>query len=194
MIITISISDLLSQSAEASRQQAVNLRQRLSELHEQLGIRFPVYVMVTKADLLKGFRAWFADYDKAQRDQIWGFTLPWEQTKHADYDLMGNFQQEFSLLQQRLDAGLPETMLKEHDAKTRAEAYLFPQEFAALRPLLADYLSTVFARSNFETEFSPRGIYFASGTQEGMPFDRVMGELNRALSLPEGGKARAGIR
>lgn len=106
MIITISISDLLSQSAEASRQQAVNLRQRLSELHEQLGIRFPVYVMVTKADLLKGFRAWFADYDKAQRDQIWGFTLPWEQTKHADYDLMGNFQQEFSLLQQRLDAGL----------------------------------------------------------------------------------------
>lgn len=186
VIITISISDLLSQSAEASRQQAVNLRQRLSELHEQLGIRFPVYVMVTKADLLKGFRAWFADYDKAQRDQIWGFTLPWEQTKHADYDLMGNFQQEFSLLQQRLDAGLPETMLKEHDAKTRAEAYLFPQEFAALRPLLADYLSTVFARSNFETEFSPRGIYFASGTQEGMPFDRVMGELNRALSLPEG--------
>ena len=113
----------------------------------------------------------------------------WEQTKHADYDLMGNFQQEFSLLQQRLDAGLPETMLKEHDAKTRAEAYLFPQEFAALRPLLADYLSTVFARSNFETEFSPRGIYFASGTQEGMPFDRVMGELNRALSLPEGGEA-----
>ncbi|KAA1349606.1 type VI secretion system membrane subunit TssM, partial [Escherichia coli] len=98
VIITISISDLLSQSAEASRQQAVNLRQRLSELHEQLGIRFPVYVMVTKADLLKGFRAWFADYDKAQRDQIWGFTLPWEQTKHADYDLMGNLQQEFSLL------------------------------------------------------------------------------------------------
>jgi type VI protein secretion system component VasK len=194
VIITISISDLLTQSAEASRQQAVNLRQRLSELHEQLGIRFPVYVMVTKADLLKGFRAWFADYDKAQRDQIWGFTLPWEQTKHADYDLMGNFQQEFSLLQQRLDAGLPETMLKEHDAKTRAEAYLFPQEFAALRPLLADYLSTVFARSNFETEFSPRGIYFASGTQEGMPFDRVMGELNRALSLPEGERAITGIR
>lgn len=186
VIITISISDLLTLSPEVSRQQAVNLRQRLSELHEQLGIRFPVYVMVTKADLLKGFRAWFADYDKAQRDQIWGFTLPWEQSKHADYDLMGNFRQEFSLLQQRLDAGLPETLLQEHDVKVRAEAYLFPQEFAALRPLLADYLSTVFARSHFETEFSPRGIYFASGTQEGMPFDRVMSELNRALSLPEG--------
>lgn len=186
VIVTISISDLLTQSAEASHQQAVNLRQRLAELHEQLAIRFPVYVIVTKVDLLKGFRAWFTGYDKTQRDQIWGFTLPWEQTRHADYDLMGNFQREFTLLQQRLDAGLPETMLQEHDIQTRAEAYLFPQEFAALRPLLAEYLSTVFARSNFETEFSPRGIYFASGTQEGMPFDRVMGELSRALSLPTG--------
>ena len=186
VVVTISVSDLLTQSPEASRQQAVNLRQRLSELHEQLGIRFPVYVLVTKADLLKGFRAWFADYDKAQRDQIWGFTFPWEQAKLAGFDLMGNFHQEFSQLQQRLDAGLGDTMLQEHDAKARAEAWLFPQEFAALRPLLADYLSTVFARSNFETEFSPRGIYFASGTQEGLPFDRVMGELNRSLSLPQG--------
>lgn len=186
VVVTISISDLLTQSPEASRQQAVNLRQRLSELHEQLGIRFPVYVLVTKADLLKGFRAWFADYDKAQRDQIWGFTFPWEQAKLAGFDLMGNFHREFSQLQQRLDAGLGDTMLQEHDAKARAEAWLFPQEFAALRPLLADYLSTVFARSNFETEFSPRGIYFASGTQEGLPFDRVMGELNRSLSLPQG--------
>lgn len=77
-------------------------------------------------------------------------------------------------------------MLRESDPQARAECFLFPQEFAALRPLLSDYLDTIFARSNFETEFSPRGIYFASGTQEGLPFDRVMGELNRALSLPQG--------
>ncbi len=78
-------------------------------------------------------------------------------------------------------------MLQEHDAKTRAEARLFPQEFAALRPLLADYLSTVFLPAlTLKPSFSPRGIYFASGTREGLPFDRVMGELNRALSLPQG--------
>ncbi|QTF07926.1 type VI secretion system membrane subunit TssM [Brenneria izadpanahii] len=184
VIITISVSDLLTQSLEASQQQALNLRQRLQELHEQLGIRFPVYVLVTKADLLKGFRSYFASFDKTQRDQIWGFTFPWERSKQADFDFMGAFMQEFSLLQQRLDAGLPDNLLQERDTKTRAEMFLFPQEFAALRPLLTDYLNTVFARSNFETEFSPRGIYLASGTQEGLPFDRVMGELNRALSLP----------
>ncbi|KYP88537.1 type VI secretion system protein ImpL [bacteria symbiont BFo1 of Frankliniella occidentalis] len=185
VIVTVSISDLLTQSAEASQQQAVALRQRLMELHEQLGIRFPVYVLVTKADLLKGFRAYFAKFDKAQREQIWGFTFPWDKARLADFDLMAAFTQEFALLQQRLEAGLPDTLLQESDAKARAESFLFPQEFAALRPLLADYLDTVFARSNFETQFSPRGIYFASGTQEGLPFDRVMGELNRAMQLPQ---------
>ena len=185
VIVTVSISDLLTQSAEASQQQAVALRQRLMELHEQLGIRFPVYVLVTKADLLKGFRAYFAKFDKAQREQIWGFTFPWDKARLADFDLMSAFTQEFALLQQRLDAGLPDTLLQESDAQARAESFLFPQEFAALRPLLADYLGTAFARSNFETQFSPRGIYFASGTQEGLPFDRVMGELNRAMQLPQ---------
>jgi type VI secretion system protein ImpL len=190
VIITISISDLLTQTPQEAQQQALNLRQRLMELHEQLGIRFPVYVLVTKADLLKGFRPWFSRLDKVQREQIWGFTFPWEQAKLADFDLIGAFTQEYALLQQRLDAGMADTLIMESDAQARAESYLFPQEFAALRPLLTDYLSTVFARSNFETQFAPRGIYFTSGTQEGLPFDRVMGELSRALHLPRNGAER----
>ncbi|WP_336700648.1 type VI secretion system membrane subunit TssM [Pantoea dispersa] len=184
VIVTLSVSDLLTQSPEALRNQAIALRQRLMELHDRLGIRFPVYVLVTKTDLLKGFRSYFAALDKTQREQIWGFTFPWAQASTAEFELNSQFQQEYSLLQQRLDAGLADTLLAESDAQARAESYLFPQEFAALRPLLAEALDTLFARSDFETQFAPRGIYFASGTQEGLPFDRVMGELSRALHLP----------
>ncbi|MEQ9885871.1 type VI secretion system membrane subunit TssM [Pectobacterium zantedeschiae] len=184
VIVTLSVSDLLTQSPEAMRNQAIALRQRLMELHDRLGIRFPVYVLVTKTDLLKGFRSYFGSLDKAQREQIWGFTFPWAQASTTDFELNIQFQKEYSLLQQRLDAGLADTLLAESDAQARAEVYLFPQEFAALRPLLADALDTLFARSDFETQFAPRGIYFASGTQEGLPFDRVMGELSRALHLP----------
>ena len=184
VIVTLSVADLLSQTPEALRNQALTLRQRLMELHDRLGIRFPVYVLVTKADLLKGFRSYFAGLDKTQREQIWGFTFPWAQASTADFELSSQFQQEYWLLQQRLDAGLADTLLAESDAQSRADSYLFPQEFAALRPLLAEALETLFARSDFETQFAPRGIYFASGTQEGLPFDRVMGELTRALHLP----------
>ncbi|EMH4029596.1 ImcF domain-containing protein [Klebsiella oxytoca] len=184
VMVTISVADLLSDSAEARAAQASALRKRLIELHEQLGIHFPVYVLVTKTDLLNGFMAYFGSFDKAQRDQIWGFTFPYERSRQPDFNLNAAFEQQYALLQQRLDAALPDTLLMEHDARQRAESYLFPQEFAALRPLLGQYLEQVFATSSFETRFSPRGIYFTSGTQEGLPFDRVMGELNRYLQLP----------
>jgi len=187
VMVTVSVADLLSDSAEARAAQASALRKRLIELHEQLGIHFPVYVLVTKTDLLNGFMAYFNGFDKAQRDQIWGFTFPYEQSRQVDFNLNATFEQQYALLQQRLDAALPDTLLVEHDARQRAESYLFPQEFAALRPLLGQYLEQVFATSSFETRFTPRGIYFTSGTQEGLPFDRVMGELNRYLQLPSAG-------
>ena len=97
VIVTLSVADLLSQSPDAMRNQAMALRQRLMELHDQLGIRFPVYVLVTKADLLKGFRSYFASLDKTQREQIWGFTFPWAKASTADFELSSQFQQEYAL-------------------------------------------------------------------------------------------------
>jgi type VI protein secretion system component VasK len=40
---------------------------------------------------------------------------------------MGRFTQEYALLQQRLDAALPDILLHESDPKARAESYLFPR-------------------------------------------------------------------
>lgn len=82
-------------------------------------------------------------------------------------------------------ADLSEKMAQEGDLTLRAECFQFPQEFSALRPLLAEYLDTVFSSENNETPWSARGLFFTSGTQEGLPFDRVMGELSRKLQLPQ---------
>ena len=180
-IITISVSDLLSEPEEARHQQATSLRKRLLELREQLAIPFPVYVLVTKTDLLKGFTSSFSAMNKAQRDQIWGFTWPWQQPIH---DLSEEFEYQFNRLHRRLEAGLSDLMISEHDALKRAEMYLFPQEFLTLKPLLQHYLSVVFAVTGYETTLVPRGVYFTSGTREGLPFDRVMGQMSRALGLP----------
>ncbi|WP_380180323.1 type VI secretion system membrane subunit TssM [Kalamiella sp. sgz302252] len=182
-IITVSIADLLSQTPEQRHQQANALRLRLLELYEELNIRFPIYVLVTKADLLRGFSAYFDSLDKAGRSQIWGFTFPWAELNSERFDLQTAFDQQFGQLQQRLNSGLIDVLPGERDSKARGESYLFPQEFASLRLRLSDYLQQIFSRSGFSVALAPRGIYFASGTQEGEPFDKVMGELNRALQI-----------
>ncbi|MDC9596160.1 type VI secretion system membrane subunit TssM [Xenorhabdus anantnagensis] len=185
VIITISVEDLLNPSTEKRDQQAYILRRRLSELHEQLKIQLPIYVMITKTDLLKGFSAYFSHFDKKSREQIWGFNFPWDKwDKKIDFDLYEIFVQQYSQLQQRLDAELPTILLNGHNSRQCAESYLFPQEFATLHPLIAQYLEIVFAKSGFEIPYYPRGLYFTSGTQEGIPFDNVMEKLNHSFQLP----------
>lgn len=185
VIMTISVADLLSDSADVRHAQASALRQRMAELHQQTGIAFPVYIMVTKTDLLKGFMRYFSRLDKAQREQIWGFTFPWEPGRQNDRQLNAQFEQQFHLLTSRLMADLSGKMAQESDLTLRAECFQFPQEFSALRPLLAEYLDIVFSPDNNEPPWAARGLFFTSGTQEGLPFDRVMGELSRKLQLPQ---------
>jgi hypothetical protein len=74
-ILTISIADLpLADDAQRARH-AMALRKRLLELRNDLGIDFPVYVLVTKTDLLAGFNEYFGSLGRAERAQVWGFHL-----------------------------------------------------------------------------------------------------------------------
>jgi type VI secretion system protein ImpL len=71
VLLTLSASDLLTASPEQRIAHAATLRERIEELHEKLGIGFPIYVLVTKTDLLAGFMDFFADFDKDERSQVW---------------------------------------------------------------------------------------------------------------------------
>jgi len=187
VIMTISVADLLSDSAEARFEQANALRERLTELHQHTGIHFPVYIMLTKTDLLKGFMSYYGTLDKARRDAIWGFTFPWDAGKPNKQDWHPHFDLQFTQLAQKLQLQLADQMTHERDLNERAECFLFPQEFSSLRPLLSEYLDIVFSQRADTVAWNPRGLFFTSGTQEGLPFDRVMGELSRKLQLRQAG-------
>ncbi|MCK8349856.1 type VI secretion system protein, partial [Erwinia amylovora] len=62
--------------------------------------------------------------------------------------------------------------------------FQFPQEFNAHRPLLAEFLDIVFSTQQGEISWAARGLFYTSATQEGLPFDRIMGELSLRLQLP----------
>lgn len=185
VMMTISVADLLNDSAGVRHAQASALRSRMAELHQQTGIHFPVYVMVTKTDLLKGFMRYYSTLDKSRREQLWGFTFPWPAETEGENRLAGVFDRQFRQLSSRLMANLSEKMAQEADLTLRAECFQFPQEFNALRPLLAEFLDIVFSTQRGEVFWQARGLFFTSATQEGLPFDRVMGELSRQLQLPQ---------
>ena len=72
VLVAISIQDLLFQSEQEREQHAQIIRTRIDELMQKLEIRFPVYLVLTKSDLISGFSEFFEDLSKEDREQVWG--------------------------------------------------------------------------------------------------------------------------
>ncbi|MGA8054021.1 MAG: type VI secretion system membrane subunit TssM [Burkholderiales bacterium] len=182
VLMTVSVADLLTQPPGQREVQAEAIRRRILELHEHLRVRLPIYVLVTKADLLAGFMEFFGEIGKAERAQVWGTTFPLEERPDTPPPLAA-FDTEFGALAKRLNARVIDRMQDERDPRRRALVYGFPQQFSALGEPLRDLLERIFADSRFAQAGLLRGVYFTSGTQEGTPLDRVLGSLGRTLGL-----------
>lgn len=176
VLVTLSVQELLS-STEAERSQLAHaIGRRLAELCEELALRFPVYVLVTKTDLLAGFSEFFGPMSREERAQVLGFTFPYVEGT-VQPDPLAIFGEEFDLVARQVDRLLPQRLAAEPDLARRGLLYALPQQFVGLRDVVRDTLAQVFASTQFKEKPLLRGVYFTSGTQEGMPFDRVMSSL-----------------
>lgn len=180
VLLTVSLGDLLSQDADGAERHAAALRARVQELYTQLNVRLPVYVLVTKSDLIAGFNEFFSDFGKEARDQVWGVTFP---QQGESTGVLKGLPAELSRLRERVLGLLPVRLRDERDLVRRGAIAAFDQQLANANRLLADFLGKVFAPSGFDHALMLRGVYFTSGTQEGSPIDRVMSSLGAAFGL-----------
>ncbi len=182
IVLTVNVQDLLQQAPAERKDHAARLRARVQELHAKLGVRPPVYVLVTKCDLIAGFNETFDSLGQEQRDQVWGFTFPY--APQSREPALRDFPSEFSALEKRLRERLLAQMQAERDPLRRAAIFAFPQQFAGLKGLLGGFLEQVFGGSGaLDQGGLLRGVYFTSGTQEGTPIDRVLGTLARTFGV-----------
>ena len=182
VLLTVNIQDLLQQTPPERKEHAAKLRARMQELTEKLGVRAPVYVLVTKADLIAGFNEMFEDLGKEERNQVWGFSFPY--APDSSDDPLTQFGSEFAALEKRVRDRVMDRMNAEHEVLKRAAIFNFPQQFSGIRGLLGGFLEQVFGGGgSLEERPLLRGVYFTSGTQEGTPIDRVMGTLARTFGV-----------
>lgn len=201
VIVALNAFELLTMTEAERSEQAARVRDRLSELRQQLGIRFPVYVIVTKLDLLRGFGEYFQSLTSEGRTQTWGFTLPHQDLKSVKRlgaaDIAGNREAlreqvgtELALLKDRLATGLRARLNEEFDAERRRRLFALPQELAGLAVPLVQMVDEVFLDSRFDNtqlHNTLRGVYFTSGAQAevDLPADphTLMQRLLRSLGL-----------
>ncbi|MGF1625430.1 MAG: type VI secretion system membrane subunit TssM [Alphaproteobacteria bacterium] len=176
VFIVIAINEVMAMDDAARAEHARIIRTRINELHERLRQRFPIYVLLTKCDLVAGFIEFFDELGGEERQQVWGMTFPLDGDRNVEGTAAG-FSREFDLLVDRLNQRLVDRMHREVDIERRSLVYGFPAQMGSLRDLLQEFLDAVFRPSQFEERPMLRGVYFTSGTQEGTPIDRLMGAL-----------------
>jgi type VI secretion system protein ImpL len=195
VIVAISASDLMALDEREREHHVAAIRERLDEIGRNLRIKVPVYVLVTKCDLIAGFAEFFEDLGQEARAQVWGTTFPIESSESGN--AAESFDAEFDNLIERLQQRLFSRMENERDTRRRVSILGFPQQVATLKPLLGDLLKGAFTGSGFDSRILLRGVYFTSGTQEGTPVDRMLGAIGRtfgftsAVAAPPAGRGKA---
>ncbi len=176
VILAISLADLMADGDQAAR--IAEIRSRLQEIHDVLKVRFPVYVLFTKADLVSGFMEYFGGFDEARRRKVWGATF---QTAERGLNMVGEAPAEFDTLVKRLTAEMSERLQAETDPVARIAIFGFAAQFGALKGRIVHFLDGVFEPTRKQLNAPLRGLYFSSGTQEGTPIDQLLGSIGRSF-------------
>lgn len=177
-ILAISLAEIAGQTQTERNDHAQAIRQRIQELKVHLGVNVPVYVMLTKADLLAGFEETFDDLNKEEREQVFGFTFDIN-NNYNENGAIADFNRYFVELIKETEARVLKRLQQERDPERKALIFNFPRQLRMAQKGIDDFLKEVFLQNRYEEPFVLRGIYLVSATQEGSPIDRISSNLSK---------------
>ncbi|WP_425495767.1 type VI secretion system membrane subunit TssM [Paraburkholderia hayleyella] len=169
-LLSVDLATLVSTDEPARIAEAAALRARLDDMRRELGIRFPVYLIVTKMDRMTGFAEYFGKLTAEGRAQVWGFTLPSDTGTVARESVRARCHHELVQLEERLASSVDTHLEDEYDISRRRRLAALPEEFAALIGPLVDLIERIFLDSRYDDtqlHAALRGVYFTSAQQGG---------------------------
>ena len=185
LIVSISAENLKSRSETELRQNALTLRHRIDELMKFLGVRFPVYVLVTKCDLIEGMVPFFKGLPESRWREVLGFSYP----VRGEEGIAAFFSRSFDNIISRLQTLRRELILRIPENKI-CSPLLFPEELARIKRPLGFFLENFFKETPYQDQPLFRGLYLTSARQEGRPFSHFL----EALGVEAGKEQSSGER
>lgn len=169
VVLTIPCTDLIAgrQLAPDQRarieQKALCLYRKLWQAQKQLGMSFPVYIVVTKCDQVPGFQGFTRELPERMRGEMFGWSSPYTlETAYRPEWVPEAFQSVYRYLFQTQ----VELLAERGDVEDRDQIFLLPSEMQQLRAPLQLYLDQIFKESSFHDSFFFRGLYFCGDAGE----------------------------
>ncbi len=202
VILTIPCTDLIGSNGEGEpdlnkvAEKADLLYKRLWHAQKALGIRFPVYVLITKCDHIQGFQSFCREIPKRLGNNMFGWSSPYG----IDTGYSSEWVHEaFQSIQRELSSTQYELFTEGTDLRESDGLFVFPHNFQPLSEPVQVYLDRLFKPSVYHESFIFRGIYFCgnSDTEQAetasvMPM--FLKDLFEKKLFPEFGLARPAKR
>ncbi|HEU4714882.1 MAG TPA: type VI secretion protein IcmF/TssM N-terminal domain-containing protein [Pyrinomonadaceae bacterium] len=163
LVLTIPCTDLIGAS-ELGHQKRFELEQKATSLYKKLwqaqkilGMRLPIYILVTKCDEITGFSSFCRQLPEKLHRQMFGWSNP--STLETAYrpELV---EMAFESVHKHLSWLQFEIYAERDDIEDVDALFLLPPEIQSMREPLSVYLDCLFKQSAYHESYMFRGIYF----------------------------------
>jgi type VI secretion system protein ImpL len=193
LIVTVAADRLATASQDELRLEATAVRKRIDEATRELGVNFPVYLLLTRCDLIEGFTTFFGQVPEATHQQVFGYM--------HEGTSQGNEAQPpspawhvadiFDALVERLEQLRLAMFDTEHvlTATMQQKIFCFPEEFRALQQPLSAFVMALLVDNPFQHRAMLRGLFLSSARQQQTPISlvrRPLGFQPPGIPQPEG--------
>ncbi|MDC5703681.1 type VI secretion system membrane subunit TssM [Vibrio europaeus] len=182
IVLALDVSHLATSTASERKAYANLLRARIRELMETLATRLPVYITLTKLDLLYGFEPFFKHYSKSQRDEVLGFTFSLESVDNLDHWLE-EFSKDYGQFVSKINELFPHAVAEPLEQEERDAVYSFTRQMSGLQDILKEFFQDALSSDQFSTSALVRGAYFTSVYQQGVPSNVFGDSASRRYGL-----------
>lgn len=179
IILTVDIYQLSTFTKNEKDSYISTLKTRLEDIVKTTHARLPVYIVLTKLDLLYGFEAMYQTLDKNQRDEIVGVTFATENANWRE-----SLEEFWLKWVQQLNSAMPTMMLNNVDVSQRSQLFTFIRQVYGVK----DYVDQLIDNCFFSLKKQPlilRGVYLTSSQQKGQMEDLFVKSAASQYNLPE---------
>lgn len=171
LVLTVDVGSLLMKTPEAAgriSRRAEAVASRIHEAQYQLAVDFPVYVVLTGCESLRGFDTFTRALPEQIRDQIFGWSAPYEPDTSYEPEWV---EEAVASLHEQTCVAQVELLSQVPSQRDRDELYLLPREIRQLAEPLRLYLDPLFKTSTFRRNLPLRGIFLTGRVSDKRPPD-----------------------
>jgi type VI secretion system protein ImpL len=177
LVVTVAADMLLQSTADHIQETGRSIRKRVDELMRILGTKFPVYILVTKCDLILGMTQFCDLLEENALQKALGVIKQEPMTEIANF-----VSNAVSTVAERLrDLRLFLLYKSSTSGYTRITGdgadpslILLADKYEQIKSGLTAFMQEIFQPDPYQEKPILRGLYFSSGRQEGTPYSHFL--------------------